>query len=131
VARGVFAQKRRRLRVRTEIVCAAFWAAIAQANRCCRGGQPHPRLSFYLGHLGVCGRSLGLYWQWGAPGYWRSRVQDRNQHVPKTCAETVPDLATAEAELPAADLPLEPKPRVSSLADASLPRHNDVPREPR
>ena len=115
VARGVLPDADA-TRVRTEISRRILAADAAGHIVVSAGGKPSPVVTSVIAVV-LLGGSLALYWQLGAPGYGDLALQDRIARA-EDMRLNRPDQATAEAELPAADLP----PELSSEYQALLTR---------
>ncbi|MBQ0765858.1 MAG: c-type cytochrome biogenesis protein CcmI, partial [Sulfitobacter litoralis] len=119
VARGVLPDADA-TRVRTEISRRILAADAAGHIVVSAGGKPSPVVTSVIAVV-LLGGSLALYWQLGAPGYGDLALQDRIARA-EDMRLNRPDQATAEAELPAADLP----PELSSEYQALLTRLRDT-----
>ena len=119
VARGVLPDADA-TRVRTEISRRILAADAAGHIVVSAGGKPSPVVTSVIAVV-LLGGSLALYWQLGAPGYGDLALQDRIARA-EDMRLNRPDQATAEAELPAADLP----PELSSEDQALLTRLRDT-----
>ena len=119
VARGVLPDADA-TRVRTEISRRILAADAAGHIVVSAGGKPSPVVTSVIAVV-LLGGSLALYWQLGAPGYGDLALQDRIARD-EDMRLNRPDQATAEAELPAADLP----PELSSEYQALLTRLRDT-----
>ena len=112
VARGIVSMGDAE-RLRTEISRRILAADAAGQNTPAASGTPSPVVIVVIA-LVLLGGSLGLYWQLGAPGYGDLALQDRIARA-EDMRRNRPDQATAEAELPAADLPPELSPEYEAL----------------
>jgi cytochrome c-type biogenesis protein CcmH len=112
VARGVLPEADA-ARVRTEISRRILAADAAGQIVVAAGGKPSPVVTSVISVV-LLGGSLALYWQLGAPGYGDLALQDRIARA-EDMRLNRPDQATAEAELPAADLPPELSPEYQAL----------------